>query len=231
MRHPTVPLLTSAICLALVLSACSAASDAETTPTDAANANTKDPSGPKGGGATGDDADPTGLGPNEGAACLVGTWLIDPQSVIDVTIASADLSGGGVEMNPQVTVTGDGLMTYTADGHVTTEYREQVVDMTAVVEGTELRSYGRTHGALVASYTATDTEVTTFDGDASGVTIESATTVDGEPFDVGDLTAITLTSWERGSTSSYVCSGDALEITPLATGFDSSSFTTHYTRQ
>lgn len=237
MRRPTTPLLMSAICLVLVLSACDSESDPETATAGATDAGTdvkdpKDPKGPKDDGAAGsEETDPAELGANEGAACLVGTWLVDPQSVVDVTIAATALSSGGVDMDPDVTISGDGLMTYTADGRVTTEYRQQIVEMTVTVEGAALRSYGRTNGSMVASYTATDTELTTFDGDASGIELESETTVNGEPFDAGDLTALTIASWELGSTSGYVCSGDVLEVTPLATGFATSSFTARYTRQ
>lgn len=239
MRRSTISVLVSAISLTLVLTACGAQSDRGAASTVAPET-TKDPSGPKGGGSKDpvvDPADdPTEVsvgGGGEGQECLVGTWLIDPQSVVDITIAALGLTTSGVDMdlNPQVTVTGDGLMTFTADGTATTEYRQQLVDMTLYVEGAEVHTSGWTHGTLISSFTATDTEITTSDGDASGIEMEIASTLNGEPFDTGDQTAMTLATWELGNTSEYTCGGDTLELTPLAAGFDTALFTAHYTRQ
>lgn len=237
MRRTTIALTMPLVGLTLALGACTGSSDgaakptADGRPTAEDTEDTEDTENPK---AT---KPPEDIEPVEGpaganAACLLGTWRVDPESVKDVGVAAAGLTSGGVEMTVTATVTGDAYMTFSADGLVTTEYVDQTTDMTATAEDVTVRSYGSTDGAMTGSYTATETEVTTFDLDASGVVMEIATTINGEPFDAGDMAGMTRASWEAGSTAEYVCSGDTLEMTPVVTlGADPSGFTTRYFRE
>ena len=237
MRRTTIalatPLVGLTLGLTLALAACTSSDDAaepttEPSPTADAGAVAEEAKQSKSAGEPEPADEPIG----SGAACLVGSWVVDAESVKSAALASATLTSAGAEFDATVTVTGDAFLTFTADGSAVTEYADQVVDMTAAVQGADLRSYGRTDGPLVTSYTATETEVTTFDGDASDIRMELTTTINGEPFDVGDMAALTLATWEAGSTMSYVCAGDTLELRPaIDMGFDTSGFVSLYHRR
>lgn len=231
MRRTTIALTMPLAGLVLALGACAGSPDGAAKPTADARPTAESPEKTK------DTTSPPPVEPVEGpaganAACLLGTWLVDPESVKEMTMASAQLSSQDLEFDATVTVTGDAFITFAADGSVVTEYVAQVVDMRAAVGGTEFTSYGSTDGSLVGSYTATETEVTTFDGDASDVRMEVTSSINGEPFDMGDVVGMTVAGWEAGNTLSYVCTQDTLEMRPtLDIGIDMSGFVSRYHRQ
>jgi hypothetical protein len=170
-----------------------------------------------------------GGSPGDAAACLVGSWVIDPQSVIDMTTASMSmLLGDDVVATPEIEVSGEAVLTFAADGTVTTEYHQQVANVTMEVADQVLRTRSSMDGVLVGRYTATPDELTTSDLDASGITSQSAGTIDGAPFDSGDTQSMSLAAMELGGTMSYTCSGDELRMTPQTPGLGSAFNATYH---
>ena len=174
-------------------------------------------------------SDADGAAASGGADCLEGTWLTDPESIAAVAVAS--LGADAAVYSPEVTVTGDALVTF-ADGVVRTEYIDQVAEVSLVVEGQEFRSISHGSGIVVGSYTATDTEIVQSNLDTSGLTMVMENYLDGalqpnEPGMVEDYLAAT----EVGGTTTYTCTADELISTPVVAGVDTTGFSTRLTRQ
>jgi hypothetical protein len=167
--------------------------------------------------------------PESDAGCLEGTWLTDPESIAAVAVASLGPDVGAY--SPEVTVTGDALVTF-ADGTVRTEYIDQAAVVDLVVDGQAIRSVSRGSGIVVGSYTATSTEIVQSGLDTSGLTMVIETYIDGAlqptvPGMVEDYLAAT----EVGGTSTYTCTADELITTPVVAGIDTTGFDTRLVRQ
>ncbi len=164
-----------------------------------------------------------------GAECLVGTWVVDRQSVIDAAVASLAL-GAGADYTPEVTVTGDAYLSFAADGSMRTEYQQQKAELVIPVSGQEIRSVGTMNGVLVGRYSVAGSDVTTSDLDASAVTYDLTGTIDGTPYDVGATATMTVDALEVDATSTFECNGDELRITPQAPGLEPGTFISVYHR-
>jgi hypothetical protein len=215
----------------LLLGACSSGGDASESPADdtVAQEPVKDDPAADTSGKDRDGA--AAPGSSTGADCLVGTWLTDRESIAAVAIASLGAGAGADAYSPEVTVTGDSLITF-ADGVVRTEYLDQAAVMTLVVDGMEIRSVSRGSGVVVGTYTATDTEIVQSNLDTSGMTMVIESYLDGAlqpmaPSMVEDYLAAT----EAGGTSTYTCTPTELITTPVVAGVDTTGFTTRLVRQ
>jgi hypothetical protein len=217
----------------LLLGACSTGGedDADSAADDAATIaqeSKDDPSDDK--DASKDDlADMAEPASSSGAGCLEGTWLTDPESI--ATVAVASLGADVAAFSPEVTVTGDALVTF-ADGMVRTEYIDQAAVVDLVVDGQAVRSVSRGSGIVVGSYTATSTEIVQSDLDTSGLTMVIETYVDGalQPTVPGMVESY-LAATEVGGTSTYTCTADELVTTPVVAGMDTTGFSTRLIRQ
>ena len=152
----------------------------------------------------------------------MGEWLTDPASVEAVTIASSGLVG----MDMNVVVTGDAIVAFAADGTISTSYVDQVVAFTVAVQGQEMHGVTRANGLITGFYMATATEITQFDLDASGLTMQTEMYLDGEPMDLPDSSQSLLAASEAGGTLTFTCSGEQLEMVPVVEGVDTSGFVT-----
>ncbi len=221
----TTALLAATAALALgvaALGGCSGGdSDGPDDPTPAAGGHVKTPA-PQDDGAGAEDTDTdegagdTGDGEGGLAACLAGTWVLDRQSVIDATIASMGMPEG--TSAPEITVTGDAVMTFGPDGALRTEYQQQLADMTIDIGGQVLRTVSSMDGVLVGTYTVSADTVTLSDLDASGVTADVTATIDDAPYDVGDAAAMSIAGLEVGGSMTATCSGDELQVVPTTPG-------------
>lgn len=156
------------------------------------------------------------------SSCIVGEWLTDPASIEAVTIASSGLIG--TDLN--VVVTGDSIVTFAADGTISTSYVDQVVEFTAAVQGQETRAVTRANGLITGSYTATDTEITQFDLDTSGMTMQTEIYLDGELTGLPDTSQDLLAASEAGGTLTFTCSGNQMQTVPVVPGVDTSAYAT-----
>lgn len=214
---------------ALLLGACSTggADGADDGHTVAEEPTTDDPADDPAAGKDDPSKAPADAASSSGADCIEGTWLTDPESVAAVAIASSGLEAYA----PEVTITGDALVTF-AEGMVRTEYIDQAAVMDVDVEGQEIRSVSRGSGLVVGTYTATDTELVQSGLDTSGLTMVIETYLDGalQPAVPGMVESF-LAATEAGGTSTYTCTAEDLVTTPIVPGVDTSGFSTHLTRQ
>lgn len=232
MRRTTTVLLAASVsaALALGLAGCSGGDGGTKAEPDApVTAATGEHIKTPGTDAGNEDVEAGGDGGGAGAECLVGTWVVDRQSVIDAAVASLAL-GAGEELTPEVTVTGDAYLSFAADGSMRTEYQQQKAELVVPVGGQEVRSVGTMNGALVGRYTVAGSDVTTSDLDASAVTYDLTGTIDGTPYDVGATATMTVDALEVGATSTFECTGDVLRITPQAPGLEPGTFISVYHR-
>lgn len=156
------------------------------------------------------------------ASCIVGEWVTDPASIEAVTVASSGLVG----MDMNVVVTGDSIVAFGADGTISTSYVDQVVEFTVAVQGQEMHGVTRANGLITGFYTATDTEITQFDLDTSGLTMQTEISLDGEPMDRPDSSQNLLAASEAGGTLTFTCSGNQMQTVPVVPGVDTSAYAT-----
>ncbi len=202
--------------LALLLGACSGgddpADDEPSTETSTPAEETTEPT---------EDAEDDDAGASEGAACVEGTWVSDPAAQAEQTTAALGMS----ELGAQATVTGDSVTTIEGTG-MTTEYRDQVVEVSWELEGQEFRMVNSWTGTLTGTIEVTDDQVVISDVDAGALEMTYETYVNGELLDVPGLEDIPLTGFAAGGTSTYTCSGDELRLTPVVEGTDTSALVT-----
>ena len=196
----------------LLLAACSGGGGEPTpAPDDDVIEETTEPSEPPE-----EDDDAAGSG---GAACLEGDWEAD----VDVIRENAISVPGLAEFSVDAVVTGTSLTTF--DGStMTTVYSDQQTDMSWAIEGQQFRTVTRYDGTIIGAYTATDGELTIASVDTSGLTFESTTSVNGEPFELPGIEETIESGFGLGGTSTYTCTDDELRIQPMAEGVDTSTF-------
>lgn len=162
---------------------------------------------------------------SEGAGCLDGTWNTDLTAVADAMKSVP----GFEELNPVIEVTGTSTVTF--DGStMTTEYVDQVSSVTIDVNGAPMTTRTSMDGTLLATYAATDTEITVSDVDLSGVTITNTSIVDGQETEVPGLESAEASGIPLGGVSTYTCTDDRLELSPQVEGMDAGGLTQVLTR-
>lgn len=176
---------------------------------------------------TEDDAtEPEATSASGGAACLQGTWVSDP-----ATLAAQTTSGLGMaDVGAQATVTGDSRTTIAGDT-VTTEYRDQVIEISWDMEGQQFRMVNTWTGTLTGTVAVTDERLEFTDVDASGLTVTYETFVNGVPLEVPGLTEIPPSGFAAGGANTYTCTGDELTIVPEVEGIDATDVTTVWHRE
>jgi len=214
--RPAVAVLAPLAAVALLLGGCSGGDDAgadepsaeATTPAD------EEPTEPT------DDTDDDATA-SEGAACVEGTWVSDPEAQAEQTTAALGMS----DIGAQASVTGDSLTTIEGST-MTTEYRDQVVEVSWDMEGQEFRMVNSWSGTLVGTIEVTEDQVVISGVDASGLQMGYETYVNGELLEVPGLEDIPLSGFAAGGTSTYTCNGDELRLTPVVEGMDTSALVT-----
>lgn len=174
--------------------------------------------------ATTEPADDEGDGDaaaSEGAACVEGTWVSDLEAQAEQTTAALGMS----DLGAQATVTGDAVTTIEGTS-MTTEYRDQVLEVSWELEGQEFRMVNSWSGTLTGTIEVTADQVVVSDVDSSGLQMVYETYVNGELLDVPGLEDIPLSGFAAGGTSTYTCSGDELRLTPVVEGLDTSAIVT-----
>lgn len=217
-RPATTALVAPLAAVALLLGACSGGGDDDaadeptaeaTTPADEESEEPEEP-------AEDDDA-----AASEGAGCVEGTWVTDANAQAAQTTAALGMS----DIGAQAAVTGDSVTTI-ADGAMTTQYRDQVVEVSWDMEGQEFRMVNSWSGTLTATIEVTADQVVISGVDSSGLTMTYETYVNGELLEVPGLEDIPLSGMSAGGTSTYTCSGDELRLTPVVEGMDTSALVT-----
>ena len=205
--------------VALLLGGCSGGGDdatpstVESTPADDATTEPAD-----GGGDDGGDDDATA---SEGPACVEGTWVSDPEAQAEQTTAALGMS----ELGAQASVTGDSRTTIDGSA-MTTEYRDQVVEVSWEMEGQEFRMVNSWSGTLTGTVEVTADQVVVSGVDSSALQVTYETFVNGEQLEVPGLEDIPLSGFAAGGPSTYTCAGDELRLTPVVEGVDTSALVT-----
>ncbi len=163
---------------------------------------------------------------SSGAGCVAGTWVSDPEAQEEATTSALGMS----ELGAEATVTGDSLTTF-ADGTMTTQYRDMVVEVTWGMEGQELRMVNSWSGTVTGAAEVTDEQIVISDVDASALELSYETFINGELVDIPGMAEIPLSGFAAGGTSTYTCDGDELRMTPVVEGLDTSTMVTVLHRQ
>lgn len=158
---------------------------------------------------------------SEGAACVEGTWVTDAEAQAEQTTAALGMS----DIGAQASVTGDSLTTIDGSS-MTTEYRDQVVEVSWELEGQEFRLVNSWSGTLTGTIEVAADQVVISGVDASGLQMTYETYVNGELLDVPGLEDIPLSGFAAGGTSTYTCAGDELRLTPVVEDMDTSALVT-----
>lgn len=170
-----------------------------------------------------DDSEPAAGG---GAACVEGSWVTDTEALAANTTSALGIADAGAV----VTITGESVTTF-AGTSITQEYTDQVTEVSWTMEGQEFRMVTRFNGGLTGTATVTEDQITIADLDDSGLTVEYSTFLGGEEIAIPDLEETATAGFEMGGTSSYSCSGDEMQMTPVVEGTDTSGFVTVLHRQ
>lgn len=136
----------------------------------------------------------------DAAACLIGDWTMDQDSMADFYADINDLlAGSGVTFEPEGTAT----LTLGEDGSFRWAPEAEV---TAEASGTEVLI--ALSGHLDGAYTATESRITTTEQSTDALTV--AATIGGAPTDPGSITeeiaAAPITA------AGYTCSDDTLTL-------------------
>ena len=215
---PLAP-ITAGLAGLLLLAACSG-DDTEPTPTPSTSAETAEAPEPTGTSEP-EPTEPADDATSAGADCVQGTWLSDPAAQAEQTTSGL----GMADLGAQATVTGDSLTTI--DGtSFTTEYRDQVVEVTWELDGQEFRMVNSWSGRLTGTVTVTDDLFTVSDVDAGGLDMSYETFVNGTRLDVPGLEEIPATGFAAGGASTYTCDTDELRLTPQVEGVDAGALVT-----
>ncbi len=219
-RRPTRPaaVLAPLAAVALLLGGCSGGGDGDAD-ADEPSAEASTPTEEETTEPADDEAEDTPA--SEGAACVEGTWVTDTEAQAEQTTAALGMS----DIGAQATVTGDSLTTI--DGaSMTTQYRDQVVEVSWELEGQEFRMVNSWSGTLTATVEVTADEVVISGVDASALQMTYETYVNGEKLDVPGLEDVPLSGFAADGTSTYTCAGDELRLTPVVAGVDTSALVT-----
>ena len=160
-------------------------------------------------------------GSSGGADCVAGTWVADTEAQAAATTSAL----GASDLGATATVTGEAITTF--DGStMTTEYRDQVITVEWGMEGQALSMVNSWSGTLTGTVEITDDQIVVSDVDPSGLEMSYETSINGEVVDIPGLADIPLSGMAAGGTSTYTCSGDRLEVTPVVEGVDTAGFVT-----
>lgn len=230
--RPAVVLLAPLAAVALLLGGCSGGdADADEPTPEASTPAEEETTGPADDeGADDEGTDDEGTDDDaptsEGATCVEGTWVSDPEAQAQQTTAALGMS----DIGAQATVTGDSVTTIDGSS-MTTEYRDQVVEVSWELEGQEFRMVNSWSGTLTATVEVGEDQVVISGVDSSALQMGYETYVNGELLDVPGLEDIPLSGFAAGGTSTYTCSGDELQLTPVVEGVDTSALVTVLHRQ
>ena len=216
--HRAALAVPAALAAALLLAGCGGGGDAEKPARTAAPETEESAEAPAPEDEAEEPTEEPDAAASEGAGCLEGTWVASAESIEESTLSAPGMS----EMNAQVSVSSDSRLVF-EDGISRSEYDDQTTEVKFTVEGQDVVTTTTFDGAVVGSYTATDTEVTIADVDVSGVTLESTSVIGGEEVALPDIDLTEALGSQAGGTSSYTCEGDTLTLTPQlegATGFE-----------
>ncbi|MCU1432126.1 MAG: hypothetical protein JWP95_1231 [Actinotalea sp.] len=206
---------------ALLLTGCSATGTGDETPEPSASAATE----PSPSTEPGDSADETDGASASGAGpeCLEGEWVSDLGATRELKLSAPGLE----DLDPTAEVTGTSRVTF--DGStMTTEYEEQVTELTLTVEGLEVVVTTTLDGTVSAAYTATESEIDVSEVDIEGLTVETTATAGGADTELPVDQDIETFGVDLSGVSDYTCDDQALEITPQTEGVG--SFTQVLTR-
>lgn len=205
--------------LGLVLAGCSGGGDDE--PTDAA-VDTPTADGTPSADPTEDDSDDGADTPDaSGAACLEGSWTSDN----DAMASALGSSAGMAELGATATVTGDSVVTFAGDA-LTVEYDALTTEVTWGMEGQDVRMVMTFDGTLNGTVDVDDTTVTFAEVDDSALTLDYTTWINEEPLEMPGAEDIVTTGFEAGGSSTYTCTEDTLELTPVVEGVDTTGMVT-----
>ena len=228
MRRPSSPApstlpLACLAALALALGACSgddgdAEPDGSATATATTDATTEPLEEPTDDASEPADDDEAASG---GAACVEGTWTADNAAAAESTTSAP----GMADLGATASVTGTSTVTFSGDT-VTVEYDGQTTEVTWAMQGQELRMVMTFDGTLTGTVDVTDDTVVFQDGDDSALTIDYTTSVDGQELAVPGVDGMISSGFEAGSSSTYTCTADTLELTPVVEGVDTSGVVT-----
>ncbi len=218
-RHAVVAPLAAAV---LLLGACSGGDDATTDePTPEASTPAEEEPTEPAADETSEETAEEGTAASEGAACVEGSWVSDPEAQAEQTTAAL----GMADLGAQASVTGDAVTTIEGSA-MTTEYRDQVVEVSWAMEGQEFRMVNSWSGTLTGTVEVTADQVVISGVDSSGLEMAYETYVNGELLEVPGLEDIPASGFAAGGTSTYTCAGDELRLTPVVEGMDTSAFVT-----
>lgn len=223
--RPAVAVLAPLAAVALLLGGCSGGDDAADEPTAEASTPAEEATTEPAEDA-GEDAGDDGATASEGAACVEGTWVSDPAAQAEQTTAALGMS----DIGAQASVTGDSITTIEGST-MTTEYRDQVVEVSWEMEGQEFRMVNSWSGTLTGTVEVTADQVAVSGVDSSALQVSYETYVNGEQLEVPGLEDIPLSGFAAGGTSTYTCAGDELRLTPVVEGMDTSALVTVLHRQ
>ena len=154
----------------------------------------------------------------DGAACLEGTWDVDMEVLKENSIPEIEGTETSVEVTGSSSLTFDGSTLRYEYDQQNSRVTVSMPDQPSMVIGVEA------NGVAAGAYTATDGELVVTDVDISGLTMRSTTEVDGAEIETPGLEDAGASGVPLGGTSTYVCDGDELRITPQVDGVDTSGF-------
>lgn len=161
-----------------------------------------------------------------GAACVQGTWMSD--AVAQAEQATAAL--GMAELGAQATVAGRARTTIEGTT-LTTEYLDQVVEVSWDLQGQQYRMVNAWSGTLTATVEVTDDRLVVTDVDLSGLTATFETYVDGQRLAVPGVEEVPLSGFAAGGASTYTCTADQLRLVPEVAGIDADAVATVLLRE
>lgn len=217
-RAAGTALLAPLAALALLLGGCSGGGDDEgAEPEETSTAPEPDDDGAD------DEADEPAEpdGSSGGADCVAGTWVADTEA----QAASTTDALGASDLDATATVTGEALTTFEGTT-MTTEYRDQVITVEWGMEGQAFSMVNSWSGTLTGTVEISDDQIIVSAVDTSALVMSYETSINGEVVDIPGLADIPLSGLAAGGTSTYTCSGDLLELTPVVEGVDTTGFVT-----
>lgn len=217
-RPRTALAVASLAALALALGACSGGGDE---PTDAVDT-PDDTESTEGSGTDEPTEEPDEEEPAaSGAGCVEGSWTSDTEAMA----AALDSSGGMAELGATTSVTGESVVTFAGDT-LTVEYDALTTEVAWGMEGQDVRMVMTFDGTLTGTVAVDDTTVSFTEVDNSALTLDYATWINEEPLEMPGAEDIVTTGFEAGGSSTYTCTADTLELTPVVAGVDTAQMVT-----
>ena len=168
-----------------------------------------------------DEATDDGESAATGAGCLEGSWTQDTEAMA----AALSGSGGMAELGATADVSGESVVTFAGDS-LTVAYDALTTEVTWGMEGQAVRMVMTFDGTLDGTVAVDDTTVSFTEVDNSALSLDYATWINDEPLEMPGAEDIVTTGFEAGGTSTYTCSGDTLELTPVVEGVDTTQMVT-----